>query len=110
MIERLIAFSGRNAFLVVLMIFGIVGAGAWAIKDTPIDAIPDLSDVQVIIMSEWEGRSPTIIEDQVTYPIVTALLSAPRVCHHRVAGPEHRARGSPTIAGAQEPRLSTAKE
>ena len=79
MIERLIAFSGRNAFLVVLMILGIVGAGAWAIKDTPIDAIPDLSDVQVIIMSEWEGRSPTIIEDQVTYPIVTALLSAPRV-------------------------------
>jgi len=78
-IERLIAFSGRNAFLVVLMIVGIIGAGAWAIEDTPIDAIPDLSDVQVIVMTEWEGRSPTLVEDQVTYPIVTALLSAPRV-------------------------------
>ena len=79
MIERIIAFSARNAFLVVLMILAIVGAGAWAVKSTPIDAIPDLSDVQVIIMTEWEGRSPTLVEDQVTYPIVTALLSAPRV-------------------------------
>jgi Cu(I)/Ag(I) efflux system membrane protein CusA/SilA len=78
-IEKIIAFSGRNAFLVVLMVLAIVGAGAWAVKSTPIDAIPDLSDVQVIIMTEWEGRSPTIIEDQITYPIVTALLSAPRV-------------------------------
>jgi Cu(I)/Ag(I) efflux system membrane protein CusA/SilA len=78
-IEKLIAFSGRNAFLVVLMVLAIVGAGAWAVKTTPIDAIPDLSDVQVIIMTEWEGRSPTLVEDQVTYPIVTALLSAPKV-------------------------------
>jgi Cu(I)/Ag(I) efflux system membrane protein CusA/SilA len=78
-IERIIAFSGKNAFLVVLMVLGIIGAGAWAIKDTPIDAIPDLSDVQVIVMTEWEGRSPTTVEDQITYPIVTALLSAPRV-------------------------------
>jgi Cu(I)/Ag(I) efflux system membrane protein CusA/SilA len=79
MIEKVIAFSGRNAFLVVLMVLGIAVAGAWAIKSTPIDAIPDLSDVQVIVMTEWEGRSPTVIEDQITYPIVTALLSAPRV-------------------------------
>ena len=79
MIEKLIAFSGRNAFLVVLMVLAIIGAGAWAVKSTPIDAIPDLSDVQVIIMTEWEGRSPTLVEDQVTYPIVTALLSAPKV-------------------------------
>jgi Cu(I)/Ag(I) efflux system membrane protein CusA/SilA len=78
-IEKIIAFSARNAFLVVLLMLTIVGAGVWAVKSTPIDAIPDLSDVQVIIMTEWEGRSPTVIEDQVTYPIVTALLSAPRV-------------------------------
>src|SRR3990172_6139075 len=57
----------------------IVGGGVWAIKNTPIDAIPDLSDVQVIVSTNWEGRSPTLIEDQVTYPIVTALISAPRV-------------------------------
>ena len=79
MIEKLIAFSARNAFIVILLIIGIVGAGTWAIRSTPIDAIPDLSDVQVIITANWEGRSPTLIEDQVTYPIVTALISAPNV-------------------------------
>ena len=79
MIERLIAFSARNAFIVVLLVVGIVGGGVYAIRQTPIDAIPDLSDVQVIVTANWEGRSPTIIEDQVTYPIVTALESAPKV-------------------------------
>ena len=79
MIEKLIAFSARSAFVVVLLIVGIVGGGVWAIRQTPIDAIPDLSDVQVIVTANWEGRSPTLIEDQVTYPIVTALISAPNV-------------------------------
>ncbi|MCL4848852.1 MAG: CusA/CzcA family heavy metal efflux RND transporter [Acidobacteria bacterium] len=79
MIERLIAFSARNAFVVLLLVAGIVGGGVWAIKNTPIDAIPDLSDVQVIVTTNWEGRSPTLVEDQVTYPIVTALISAPHV-------------------------------
>ncbi len=79
MIEKLIAFSAKNAFIVVLLIIAIVGAGVWAIQRTPIDAIPDLSDVQVIVSAEWEGRSPTLVEDQVTYPIVTALISAPNV-------------------------------
>jgi len=79
MIEKLIAFSARNTFIVVLLIIAIVGAGVWAIRRTPIDAIPDLSDVQVVVTANWEGRSPTLVEDQVTYPIVTALLSAPRV-------------------------------
>ncbi|MEO8843099.1 MAG: CusA/CzcA family heavy metal efflux RND transporter [Kofleriaceae bacterium] len=79
MIEKLIAFSARNAFIVVLMIAAILGGGLWALKQTPLDAIPDLSDVQVIIMTDWEGRSPTLVEDQVTYPIVTALISAPNV-------------------------------
>jgi copper/silver efflux system protein len=79
MIEKLIAFSARNAFVVVLLIIAIVGAGSWALRNTPIDAIPDLSDVQVIITANWEGRGPTLVEDQVTYPIVTALISAPNV-------------------------------
>lgn len=79
MIEKLIAFSGRNAFIVILLIVAIVGGGVWAIRSTPIDAIPDLSDVQVIITANWDGRSPTLVEDQVTYPIVTALISAPNV-------------------------------
>ena len=79
MIEKLIAFSARNAFIVVLLMVGIVGGGIWAIRATPIDAIPDLSDVQVIVSANWEGRSPTLVEDQVVYPIVTALISAPKV-------------------------------
>ncbi len=78
-INRIIQFSARNGFLVVLLILGIVGSGYWALRKTPIDAIPDLSDVQVIIMTDWEGRSPTLVEDQVTYPIVTSLISAPKV-------------------------------
>ncbi len=79
MIEKLIGFSARNVFLVVLIMLAIVGAGVWAIRETPIDAIPDLSDVQVIVTANWEGRSPPLVEDQVTYPIVTALISAPQV-------------------------------
>ncbi len=79
MIEKLIAFSARNAFIVVLLMLAIVGGGIWAIHATPIDAIPDLSDVQVIVSANWEGRSPTLVEDQVVYPIVTALISAPKV-------------------------------
>ncbi|HEX2685091.1 MAG TPA: CusA/CzcA family heavy metal efflux RND transporter [Kofleriaceae bacterium] len=79
MINRLIQFSARNAFLVVLLILAIAGSGYWALRHTPIDAIPDLSDVQVIVMTDWEGRSPTLVEDQVTYPIVTSLISAPKV-------------------------------
>ncbi|HYU79505.1 MAG TPA: CusA/CzcA family heavy metal efflux RND transporter [Vicinamibacterales bacterium] len=79
MIDKLIAFSARNGFIVILLIAAIVGGGYWAIRNTPIDAIPDLSDVQVIVTANWEGRSPTLVEDQVTYPIVTALISAPNV-------------------------------
>src|SRR5258708_1289371 len=79
MISRLIEFSARNPFLVVMLIVGIVAGGLWAVYNTPLDAIPDLSDVQVIVYTQWEDRSPDIIEDQVTYPIVTQLLSAPTV-------------------------------
>ncbi|WP_373045745.1 efflux RND transporter permease subunit [Vulgatibacter sp.] len=79
MIERLIEFSARNKFLVALgTLFAL--AGSWfAIKTAPLDAIPDLSDPQVIVYTEWMGRSPSLIEDQVTYPITSTLLSAPHV-------------------------------
>jgi Cu(I)/Ag(I) efflux system membrane protein CusA/SilA len=79
MITRLIEFSARNRFLVVVLMAAIGGAGTWAVYHTPLDAVPDLSDVQVIVYTEWQDQSPTIIEDQVTYPIVTELLSAPKV-------------------------------
>ncbi|MBW3542799.1 MAG: efflux RND transporter permease subunit, partial [Planctomycetes bacterium] len=79
MIARIIEFSARNPFLIVVLIVAILGAGLWAVSTMPLDAIPDLSDVQVIVFTEWEDRSPDIIEDQITYPIVTQLLSAPRV-------------------------------
>jgi Cu(I)/Ag(I) efflux system membrane protein CusA/SilA len=79
MIARVIEFSARNPFLVVVLVLAILGGGAWALFHTPLDAIPDLSDVQVIVYTRWEDRSPDIVEDQVTYPIVTQLLSAPRV-------------------------------
>src|SRR5216683_5576198 len=79
MISRIIEFSARNAFLIVVLIVAILAGGGWAIYNMPLDAIPDLSDVQVIVYTQWEDRSPDIIEDQVTYPIVTQLLSAPKV-------------------------------
>ncbi len=79
MIEKLIAWSARNRCYVLLGRFFAVGWGIWALYHTPLDASPDLSDVQVIVFTEWKGRSPDLVEDQVTYPIVTALLSAPKV-------------------------------
>ena len=79
MIEKLIAFSARNAFIVILLIVGIVGAGTWALRSTPIDAIPDLSENQVIVFTDWMGRSPKEIEDQITYPLVRTLQSTPGV-------------------------------
>jgi Cu(I)/Ag(I) efflux system membrane protein CusA/SilA len=79
MLSRIIEFSARNSFLIVVLIIAIVGGGLWAVYHTPLDAIPDLSDVQVIVYTKWEDQSPNIVEDQVTYPIVTQLLSAPRV-------------------------------
>ena len=79
MIEKIIEGSARNKFLVLLMVIFLSAWGIWALKNTPLDAIPDLSDVQVIVYTPWMGRNPTIIEDQVTYPIVTTMISAPRV-------------------------------
>lgn len=79
MIERIIDFSARNKFMVSLFVFSIVAWGYWALTKTPLDAIPDLSDTQVIIYTEWTGRSPDLVEDQITYPITATLLAAPRV-------------------------------
>jgi Cu(I)/Ag(I) efflux system membrane protein CusA/SilA len=79
MITKLIEFSARNKFIIFIFTFFAIGVGIWALKNTPLDAIPDLSDVQVIIYTEWAERSPTLIEDQITYSIVTSLLAAPKV-------------------------------
>ncbi|MBI2104657.1 MAG: efflux RND transporter permease subunit [Candidatus Omnitrophica bacterium] len=78
MIEKVIEFSAHNKFLVLIFVAFALVASVWAMRNIPLDAIPDLSDTQVIIYSRWD-RSPDIIEDQVTYPIVTAMLGAPRV-------------------------------
>ena len=79
MIERLIEGSARNPVLVILFVLLLASWGLWAGFQVPLDAVPDLSDVQVTIYTEWPGRSPTLIEDQVTYPIVTSLLAGPKV-------------------------------
>lgn len=79
MIERIIDFSARNRFLVILAYLLIIGWGIWAVGHTPLDAIPDLSENQVIVFVEWMGRSPQLVEDQITFPLVTALQGVPDV-------------------------------
>ncbi|MCL5744246.1 MAG: CusA/CzcA family heavy metal efflux RND transporter [Acidobacteria bacterium] len=78
MINRIIEFSAGNRFIVFVLIAAAVLIGLWSMKNVPLDALPDLSDTQVIVYSRWD-RSPDIVEDQVTYPIVTAMLGAPKV-------------------------------
>ncbi len=79
MIEKIIEICARNRFLVFTVVLLLMLGGVYAIKNIPLDAIPDISDVQVIVYTPWEGRSPDLVEDQVTYPIVSALISAPKV-------------------------------
>ncbi len=79
MIARWIEVCARNRFLVFTAVVALAVAGFWAIGRIPLDALPDISDVQVIIHTEWNGQPPNLIEDQVSYPIVTAMLAAPRV-------------------------------
>jgi Cu(I)/Ag(I) efflux system membrane protein CusA/SilA len=79
MIGKIIEFSVRNKFFIYLFTFFATVWGIWALYHTPLDAIPDLSDPQVILYTEWGDRTPTLVEDQITYPIVTSLLSAPKV-------------------------------
>ena len=78
MLAQVIDWSGRNRFLVLLATFFIVMSGIFAVLRTPIDALPDLSDVQVIVYTEYPGQAPQVVEDQVTYPLTTAMLSVPK--------------------------------
>ena len=77
MIEKIIEWSVNNRFMVLLSTFFVIVGGTLAMYNTPLDAIPDLSDVQVIILTEYPGQSPQVVEDQVTYPLTTAMLSVP---------------------------------
>jgi len=79
MISRIIEICARNRFLVFAIVSMLTLAGAWSLLHVSLDALPDISDVQVIVHTSWEGEPPDIIEDQVTYPIVTSLLAAPHV-------------------------------
>ena len=78
MLGKIIEWSVRNVFLVLLATFFLVAGGIYAVFNTPLDAIPDLSDVQVIIYTEYPGQAPQVVEDQVTYPLSTAMLAVPK--------------------------------
>ena len=78
MLNRIIEWSARNVFLVLLGTVFVVGWGVYAVVRTPVDAIPDLSDVQVIVYTEYPGQAPQVVEDQVTYPLTTAMLGVPK--------------------------------
>src|SRR5690625_4778157 len=78
MLGRRMEWSVRNVFLVLVMALAIVAGGIYALMNTPLDAQPDLSDVQVIVFTEYPGQAPQVVEDQVTYPLTSALLSVPK--------------------------------
>lgn len=82
-LQRLIGFSARRPFLTLVTIAALAFGGYQALTNAPLDAIPDLSDVQVIVFTEWPGRSPDLVEDQITYPLTTTLLAAPGVNYVR---------------------------
>src|SRR5438034_932783 len=78
MLTRIIDFSLKNKFIVLLATIALTLGGLFALRNIPLDAIPDLSDVQVIIYTEWPGHAPQIVQDQVTYPVTTKMLSVPK--------------------------------
>ena len=78
MIARLIGWSARNLVLVLIGTVFVVAAGLYSVRTLALDAIPDLSDVQTIVYTEYPGQAPQVIEDQFTYPLTTALLTVPR--------------------------------
>ena len=78
MLDRIIEWSARNVFLVALASLALLGGGLYALKKTPLDALPDLSDVQVIIYTQYPGQAPQVVEDQVTYPLTTSMLAVPK--------------------------------
>jgi len=77
MLEKIIDWSIKNKFMIVLATVFFIVAGAYTMLKTPIDAIPDLSDVQVIVFTEYPGQAPQVVEDQVTYPLTTQMLAVP---------------------------------
>jgi len=79
MIEKIIDFSVNNRFIILIIYLGVIGYGVYSMINTPVDAIPDLSENQVIVWTEWMGRSPQIVEDQITYPLTTSLQGMPKV-------------------------------
>lgn len=79
MINAIIEYCAENRVLVVVLVMTLTLMGFWSMKNVPLDAIPDLSDPQVIIYTEWPGRSPNLVEDQITYPIISSMLAAPHV-------------------------------
>ncbi|MGE5492615.1 MAG: efflux RND transporter permease subunit, partial [Actinomycetota bacterium] len=78
MLAKIIDWSARNRFLVLLATLFVTIGGIYAVMKTPLDALPDLSDVQVIVYTEYPGQAPQVVEDQVTYPLTTAMLSVPK--------------------------------
>ena len=84
MIAHIIRWSIANRVLVLIATLMLAAAGMWSVKQTPVDAIPDLSDVQVIIKTSYPGQAPSVVEQQVTYPLTTAMLSVPGA--HTVRG------------------------
>src|SRR5271157_6431507 len=78
MLRAIIDFSLKNKFIVLLGTVALVIGGIYAVRNIPVDAIPDLSDTQVIVYTEWAGQAPQIVQDQVTYPITTKMLSVPK--------------------------------
>jgi len=76
-IKKIIELSIQNKFLVILGTLFVIAAGIYSLLKTPLDAIPDLSDVQVIVFTEYPGQAPQVVEDQVTYPLTTAMLAVP---------------------------------
>jgi Cu(I)/Ag(I) efflux system membrane protein CusA/SilA len=78
MIAAVIRWSARNVFLIGFATVFVTLAGIYAVSRVPLDAIPDLSDVQVIVYTEYSGQAPQVVEDQVTYPLTTAMLSVPK--------------------------------
>jgi copper/silver efflux system protein len=78
MIGRLIAWSARNLVLIFIGAAFVISAGVYAVRTLPLDAIPDLSDVQAIVYTEYPGQAPQVVEDQVTYPLTSSMLTVPR--------------------------------
>ena len=108
MINRLIEFSLKNRFLIVLAYLLLAGWGYWALLSTPIDAIPDLSENQVIVFTDWPGRSPQEVEDQITYPLTVNLAGTCRASGRCGRHPRSASRWS--TSSSRTPSTCTSRE